>query len=117
MASVSRILLMNGTVDADAESDAVSLNSNWTRFIGVLSITNFVSGEFCVFIQHSPDKVNWTNLISFAPQKTANDLVIAYPIHDVFFHSCLPYVKAVVDIDGVSQADVKVEFFYDEMTK
>ena len=117
MASVSRALLMNGVVDADAESESISLNSNWSRFIGVLSITNFVSGEFCVAIQHSPDKVNWSNLISFAPQKTANELSIAYPIHDVFFHSCLPYIKAVVDVDGVSSAAVKVELFYDEMTK
>lgn len=113
MASISKKVLLNQNVTADTLSSVVTLNARNKHFIGFLKISDFVSGQFDVTIEHSPNGTDWFTLMTFTAAITSNKIDKVYPT-DYSFFGCFGHVRANVNTTGATNGDVLVELHYDE---
>lgn len=111
MASVANEILINEDLTASANGDSVTLDLRSKAFIGTIDASSVnaattVAGK----IQHSPDKTNWTDAISFTD-------IVGSDSNEVkqITVNLLPYVRAVVTLTGATQiASVKILLWFDQ---
>jgi len=112
MASVSRVVLLDSALTATRTGDPVSLELYSYAFKGYIAATA-VNGATTINakIQHSADKLNWFDLITFAAIAGVASAEAKDPTVNV-----LPYVRAVATLTGgVQAATVTVALYFDKV--
>jgi hypothetical protein len=89
--------------DESLESDLITLDPKTTHILARLHAEN-VDGTLPtldVVVQHSPDQVNWTNILTFTQVTTSNDANEdkQFKISDGLI---FPYLRATATIGGTT---------------
>lgn len=115
MASVSRLEIVNQNVTAAISTAAGvrGLEVGSVDFVGVLVVSNYVSGTFTTTLEHSADKINWTTFASFAAIAADGHEYIDQSNFTVAGQNLLPNVRAQVAGAGLD-ADLLVALYYDK---
>jgi hypothetical protein len=110
MSSVSKHSLIDAALTATTTSDAVGTTQKAKSFIGYLSVTAInAATTITAKIQHSPDKTNWYDLVTFAA------LVGVVGNERVFVSTAVfPNVRGVATLaGGPPTATAKIELWFD----
>ena len=109
MASNSLIGFVDEALTASSTTAAQSLPARSRRFIGWLDASvNDGATTVDAKIQHSPDKVNWEDLATFAQLVNVTGVEEIQITDNVFGN-----VRVVVTLAGTPAATVKVQLWYD----
>jgi hypothetical protein len=112
MASVQKIVLHTGALSGDSVTEAVSLESLQTDFVGILDVTALSATNIVVKLQRSADKVLWADWVTFATLTA-----VGSEMKDATT-SGLSYVRASFDFTGGAQtATASVALCYDKKGK
>lgn len=113
MASTAKRTLQAATaLTASVTSDKQSLEPGSSKFLGWLDISACDAGTTVTAkIQHSPDGVNWVDLVAFAvPAAGVLAKEAKAPTADIVF----PNIRSsVVIAGGLVTATAKVELYFD----
>lgn len=112
MASVVRVQLVSSALTATETGSGVSLEPASQAFVGWLRVSA-INGATTLNakIQHSADKSNWVDLVSF----TALVGVTGTEAKEITFAGVLPFVRGVVTLAGATQtATVDLALYHDK---
>lgn len=95
---------------ASTNGEGVGLDAKVGQFVGFLTVSAINAATTAtVKIQDSPDKTNWTDVITFAAVAGA----VGFEKKDITA-KLLPYVRAVITLAGVTKAaTVEVSIYHD----
>jgi hypothetical protein len=113
MSSGAKLNLMNTTgSNADVTGSVLSLLMRTTKFIGVIKTTaQNAATTVTAKIQHSPDGINWTDLISFTAINATSGYEAKAPTADIV----LPFVRAFAAVTGATKlASIQIDLHYME---
>lgn len=115
MAAVIKQELFNQPgVTAIQAGQAISTGPHWREFVGYMKVSN-ISGTLPSFtgkIQHSPDGVEWFDLVIFASKTTNSSEVASISVN------VLPKVRGIIsDVGGTGpSATVQIDLFHTALT-
>lgn len=93
-------------IASNISSDSKFIFQNTSDFIGFLKVENYVAGTYTVKIQHSPNKVDWFDLVSFVAV-SSNGVQSVSTTDPVY-----PHVRSDVAVVG-GDADITVQLWFD----
>lgn len=113
MSSAAKIVLLSSqVVTVTTSGDPVSLSQTSQRFIGFLKNSAVASGNYTVKIQHSPNKIDWFDLVSFT---AVNAPAVAGAEQKQVTDNVFVYVRATVTVAaGVGDGTLLVELHFQE---
>ena len=114
MASTQSKVLLEQTVDAEITEEVAdgikTLLTGDCNFKARQIITNSDTPNFQLKIQHSPDRTNWEDLVTFSP--ITGDTSETVDLDNTTSH-VYEFVRVIHAAWTAGDADVKVELFYD----
>ena len=115
MASNSRIKLIDRALTASVNGDVFDLPDSAKKFIAWLNVSaNDGATTVSAKIQHSPDKVNWIDVVSFANVVNTTGVEAKHEASFVVANQGLfPNVRCVVTLAGTPSATVEVSLWFD----
>lgn len=111
--TMARELLAPTAITGSVTGEAIEILSKDVNFVGHIVATGASSPNIAAKIQHSHDKLNWFDLLSFTAI-TANTAEIVQ-VDNTDTH-VLRFVRAVLTHSSGS-ANVNVDLCYDRLTK
>lgn len=105
MASSAKEILLNESITGAVNGASKSLGTKGKDYICSLVVSNYSAGTVNSKVQHSPDGVNWVDLVTFAGL-AANGVDVQTPTTPV-----LGFVRAIT---SSGTADVKIDLNFSE---
>jgi hypothetical protein len=106
MASIAKLVLLDEVITASKDGGSVSLQQSQVDFVGHLKISSYSAGTFVGKIQHSPDLVDWFDLVTFS-SLTENAIELKFPTTPLLGH-----VRASIAASSTPDARIKIELHY-----
>jgi hypothetical protein len=119
MASSSRLSLVNGALTATTTGDPVSLSGCSKKFVGYIYASAVGAGTTVTGkIQHSPDKTNWFDLVTFTALVAVGSELKPESAFATANMPVLPNIRSVVTLaGGALTTTVRIDLYFDEDRK
>jgi hypothetical protein len=114
MAASNKLSLASGSLTATETGEAKSLPNGAKGFIAYLSATAVAISTLDVTIQHSPDKTNWYNVVSFTQLAAPGNEIKQHANFTVANMNLFPNLRAVRTLGAGATVTAEVSIWFED---